>query len=186
MSKSKHRRCWFAFCMLPLIIFVGYVFAQSLLFADKSATPSSATEKRKDAKAMDEDEAREVWARYDADVKQRRLEEASRMHEALRASRLNDTTTPFTLSYKCFGTEEVYAGKLADVFAEYDETHVLPDADGKYWWVFGCAEVEGTDKEKLLAWVEYVCDVANANGLTFSSWKIEYLDSKKVWDSQDF
>ena len=123
---------------------------------------------------MPPEESREVWGNYYAQKTSERLSEASDLWLRMRSGGVTDETV-LALDFVHFGSSRADAEALAAQLSENYNMQVLPDGQQGYWIAKGTTRPEGItlDEAQHVAWVEFMCGVAQSYACVFSTWSLE-------------
>lgn len=123
---------------------------------------------------MEYEDAQRTWQKYYQRKKVERVEEATVIWERVRQID-GVESVDFTLDFLMFGASKETVDPLATQLSESYAVDVSQDSASAYWFVrattkpYAIKLIDG----QLIAWAEFIADVAQSHGCVFSTWKLE-------------
>lgn len=134
------------------------------------------------------EDPQQIWTDYYARIRQRRIAQAKALHEQMSADGVTDETL-LTIDFLHFGNDEADVEDLAEQLSENYTMTVIERPEKDYWnaegTIYPCA-VDGISPERGIAWVEFMCDVAESYACVFSTWKFTDAERQISWTSEAF
>jgi hypothetical protein len=130
------------------------------------------------------DSAQEIWDRYYANIKDRRLTEAAVLWLRMTADGVTNETM-LALDFVHFSQNRDGAHSLQQQLSENYVSLVAEQEDS--WLISTTTRPYGRDlnEEQHLKWVEFMCDVAQSHGCVFSTWSFESPKLKLKWSTEE-
>ena len=115
-----------------------------------------------------------VWADYYKRKKSQRMNEAAVLWAQMKRAGVNESTV---LALDCvhFGSVKEDVESLAAQLSENYTVETCADSNEGYWRVLGTTRPDGIylTEEQHLAWVEFMCDLAQSFACVFSTWTLD-------------
>ena len=118
-------------------------------------------------------DTQEIWSDYYARKRAQRLQEAAGMWQILLSGGATEDTV-IAIDFVHFGTKRDDIEHLAQQLSENYAVEVSHGSDG-YWLVKGTSRPNGLafTQDQHMAWVQFMCDVAQSYGCVFSTWLLD-------------
>lgn len=123
---------------------------------------------------MEDEDAQRTWQDYYHRKKVERVEEATEIWRRVRQIDGGENID-FTLDFLMFGASKEAVDPLAAQLSESYAVDASQDSRSAYWFVsattkpYAITLIDG----QLIAWVEFIADIAQSHGCVFSTWKLE-------------
>lgn len=128
--------------------------------------------------------AQEVWDRYYADIKARRLSEAETLWSNMTADGVSSDTV-LAMDFVHFSQDRDGANVLQKQLSGNYNSSVSQQDDA--WIITSTTRPHGIglDGEQHKSWVEFMCDVAHPPRCVFSTWSFESPELKRKWSTEE-
>lgn len=135
---------------------------------------------------MSED-PQKTWSDYYEFVKERCVLEAETLWHHMQDSGITEDTV-LALDFMHIAPNKDDADSLSAQLSENYTMKVSSAYEEGYWYIEGTTRPEGItiNKEKLIAWVEFMTDVAHSYACVFSNWTYEAPSVSITFSSKDF
>ena len=144
-----------------------------MLFAEKRMTMSG--------------DPQRIWDNYYQRIRRRRIREAQIVHAQMTEDGVTHSTV-LALDFRHFGNEEERVQCLGAQLSENYVTEVRRSGnDDNYWLLDGTTRPEGVDEiteGRFVAWVAFMCDVAQSYSCVFSTWYLTDPLRSQTWSNE--
>ena len=128
-----------------------------------------------------------TWREYYARIKNRKIDEATQLWNAVVRSGANDKTL-FAMDFSHFGEVPSKLNDLAQQLSENYEVEVSEADEKGYQLLTGTTRPYGNELsgEDFINWVSFMCDVAQSYSCVFSEFSLESPELGLAWSNSEF
>ncbi|MCU8010071.1 hypothetical protein RA178_02940 [Shewanella oncorhynchi] len=128
-----------------------------------------------------------TWEEYYARIKNRKIDEATQLWNAVVSSGANEETV-FAIDFSHFCDVSSKLNKLAQQLSENYEIELSEVDEKGYQFLTGTTRPYGNElsEEDFINWVSFMCDVAQSYTCVFSEFSLESPELGLVWSNTEF